>query len=37
MARFLIGLALAAISAGITYAVADSPHWTAAIGITVLV
>jgi hypothetical protein len=37
MARFLLGLALGAISSGITYAVTDSPHWTAVVGAVVLV
>ena len=33
MARFLLGLALGAISSGITYAVTGSPHWTAIVGV----
>jgi hypothetical protein len=37
MARFLLGLALGALSSGITYAATDSPHWTALVGAVVLV
>ncbi|MBZ6258816.1 hypothetical protein KVH22_25205 [Streptomyces olivaceus] len=37
MIRFLFGLLLGAVGAGITWAVTESPGWTAAIGITVAV
>ncbi|MFE7233978.1 hypothetical protein ACFVAF_25580 [Streptomyces sp. NPDC057596] len=37
MARFWIGLLLGASAAAVTWAVTDSPHWTAAIGIVVAV
>lgn len=37
MARFLIGLALGAISSGITYLITDSLGWTALVGAVVVV
>ncbi|MFF0166736.1 hypothetical protein [Streptomyces prasinus] len=37
MRRFLLGLILGAAGSGITWAVTESPAWTAVIGITVAV
>lgn len=37
MIRFLIGLALGAAGAGVTWAATQNPGWTAAIGATVAV
>ncbi|MDT0608786.1 hypothetical protein [Streptomyces lancefieldiae] len=37
MARFLLGLILGAAGSGITWAITESPGWTAAIGTTVAV
>lgn len=37
MARFLIGLIAAAAGSAVTWAVTESPGWTALVGITVAV
>lgn len=37
MIRFLAGLAVGAAGAGITWAVTDSPGWTALIGLALAV
>lgn len=37
MARFVVGLILGASSSGITWACTHSLHWTAIVGVVVLV